>query len=822
MKSRSVLSVMLCLTLLISLLTGPLAGIANAKESRAAIVVSVQGTVMVTKAGGSSPFRAVEEMSLNQGDHIRTEEGSRIVLRVADGEDEVTIGENTEMYISSLVEADDGGKKSKLKMWAGSLWFKVKKLVNADDEFEVETPTAVMGVRGSNGYIEARYGQLFALMTSGVLETRGTSGTGTGDPARVYPGQQIIQLPGTPDVGADHVTPLDVQSFINEATPEVINALLKSIQQIREENDQFIRDIADGAKEIDPSTGLALASEDDLRKFGENLKNLLANVAKGAIDTKKLSESSVHDLIDKANEKYRHDPIDLGNIKPFDPSVGLDPNVQKAKLDRLKELQEQRERMKQQEKQLEEVKKQQHAALVERLEAERKRLEEANRKAQEERERLAREQYERQLVVEERTRFLEDQRKHQEELLKQKGATPSQPNPGTPSPGGAGGSGGSDGGGDPGSTPDTTPPTGTIKINNSSESAPTTTLPAVTLYIAASSDTAKVMVSEALDFAGASWIPFQKSSEGDFMALSHQLSSGYGSKTIYVKLQDTAGNVSTPVSASIEYVDTTPPTGTVKINNSSESATTTTLPAVTLYIAASSDTAKVMVSEASDFAGALWIPFQKSSEGDFMALSHQLSSGYGSKTIYVKLQDTAGNVSTPVSASIEYKIQPTVSLRTDKSAQEMMELNDWDSFQLDIVMNNFAANDAFYAVEVELTYGSELDASTYDYTDSGDDYIFDPDTSVSTAGQQRNGNQPTVLTYVATKFSTTDNLPPISSEKKLVTLSFTAINDSQIAKQGTIQITKVTVVNANGDEIAGISFTANPILYQVAGHAGGN
>ncbi|MDF2660268.1 MAG: hypothetical protein K0Q94_3059, partial [Paenibacillus sp.] len=201
---------------------------------------------------------------------------------------------------------------------------------------------------------------------------------------------------------------------------------------------------------------------------------------------------------------------------------------------------------------------------------------------------------------------------------------------------------------------------------------------------------------------------------------------------------------------------------------------------------------------------------------------HQLSSGYGSKTIYVKLQDTAGNVSTPVSASIEYKIQPTVSLRTDKSAQEMMELNDWDSFQLDIVMNNFAANDAFYAVEVELTYGSELDASTYDYTDSGDDYIFDPDTSVSTAGQQRNGNQPTVLTYVATKFSTTDNLPPISSEKKLVTLSFTAINDSQIAKQGTIQITKVTVVNANGDEIAGISFTANPILYQVAGHAGGN
>lgn len=118
------------------------------------------------------------------------------------------------------------------------------------------------------------------------------------------------------------------------------------------------------------------------------------------------------------------------------------------------------------------------------------------------------------------------------------------------------------------------------------------------------------------------------------MSLSHQLSSGYGSKTIYVKLQDAAGNVSAPVSASIEYSDTTPPAGTVKINNSSESAPSTTLQTVTLYIAASEDTAKVMVSEAQDFVGASWIPFQKSSEGEFMP-----GNALANVRVYLNLED---------------------------------------------------------------------------------------------------------------------------------------------------------------------------------------
>ncbi|WP_158301930.1 Ig-like domain-containing protein [Paenibacillus mesophilus] len=381
MKKRSLLSLTLCLTLLFSLMSNMLAGAAFAKESRAAIVVSVKGEVMVTKAGGSAEYRAFEEMSLSQGDHIRTQDGSSIVLQVVDQEDEVTIGPNTEMYISSLIESDEGSKKSKLKMWAGSLWFKVKKLVNADDEFELETPTAVMSVRGSNGYIESMYGQLFALMTSGVLETTPTSGDGSSGSTNISPGQQYQQSDDQSGDPSDNVTPLDIKSFVANATPEIILALLQSIQDIREENEQFVQQLGDGSKQVDSRTGLKLDTPEKQQQFGSNLTNLLANIAKEAMDSNKLPASEINELISKANENTTGERIDLNNVKPFDTSVGLDPDVQKAKQEQMQKQQESRDAAKERDKQEQQDKASQNPGLADRLASERERQEQGNNNA---------------------------------------------------------------------------------------------------------------------------------------------------------------------------------------------------------------------------------------------------------------------------------------------------------------------------------------------------------------------------------------------------------------------------------------------------------
>ncbi|MDF2814619.1 MAG: FecR protein, partial [Paenibacillus sp.] len=191
LKRKKMIKLM-SVTLVMGMMSQGFAGVVSAKETRAAIAVTVEGTVLVTKAGGSNAYRAFEEMSLSQGDHLKTEDGSSIVLQIVDQEDEITIGPNSDLYISSLLQTDSNAKKSKFKMWAGSVWFKVKKLVSDDDEFEVETPTAVMGVRGSNGYIEAKLGQIYAMMTSGVLEAQSTtssSDNGAGSSTTpIYPG----------------------------------------------------------------------------------------------------------------------------------------------------------------------------------------------------------------------------------------------------------------------------------------------------------------------------------------------------------------------------------------------------------------------------------------------------------------------------------------------------------------------------------------------------------------------------------------------------------------------------------------------------------
>ncbi|WP_174819920.1 FecR domain-containing protein, partial [Paenibacillus koleovorans] len=415
------------------------ARVATAKESRAAQVISVQGTVMITKAGGSNAYRAFEDMNLNQGDHIRTEGGSSLVLRIVDQEDEVTIGENTELYLSSLMEAN-GGKKSKVKVWAGSLWFKVKKLVNAEDDFEVETPTAIMGVRGSNGYIETRLGQIFAIMASGILQASPTNATDSTDTensnpstATIYPGQQV-QLTDDPTVDPSvGVMPLDIREFVKKADKSMLTQLINTIEQIKQENATLVNQVGTRDKQVDPKSGLDLANQDTLLLFGENLNSLVENIALISLEEKKFEATEMTALIEKVNESSTGGKVDLTNVKPFDTTIAQNPEVQKAKEAELARLEEERKRKADEQKRLLEERERQNAALLAQLEQERKRQEEANRQAQAEQKRLAEEAYAKQLAAEEKARFEADrlkaeQAKQQQQQQQQQNQQPQQQN----------------------------------------------------------------------------------------------------------------------------------------------------------------------------------------------------------------------------------------------------------------------------------------------------------------------------------------------------------------------------------------------------------
>lgn len=656
MKKRTMLSAALCLTLLFTLLSGMSAGAVYAKESRAAIVTSVEGTVMVMKAGGSNEYRAFADMSLSQGDHIRTEEGSSLILSVVDMEDEVTIGPNTELYISELLQSDDGANKSKLKVWAGSLWFKVKKLVNADDEFVVETPTAVMSVRGSNGYIESMYGQLFAMMASGVLETAPTGGDQAGsDPTPVYPGQQISQLSGQTGDPADTVTPMDIKSFVQNAPPSIIEALLATIQEIREENEQFVQDVGDGTKQVDSKTGLNLSSPDVQQQFGSNLTNLMANIAKEAIDSNKLPAGTVNDLVNKANETGTGEKIDLNNVKPFDATVGLDPAVQQAKLEQMERIQEQKQEQQAQERQAQEEKASQNSALLEQLNTERERQQQGNNEAKEQEQQKANDSFVSGLSQAERERFDSDKQQAQQTINQQQQQQQQNTSGGTGgstggTPGGSAGSPGGNAGGTPGGNTGGTPD-GSNGGNNGNtggdDEQTDTTPPDLTVVQPSASPVTVNAISQEIAvyaeqgssvklFKGQSATPLEtKSGLGAGTKVSFAVNLTEGSNTYKVTATDDAGNAT---SATVSFVlDTTAPSLTIS-HPSDETAYVNTK-TQTIELTAEEGAAVSLFADSADHT-----PIQTAAGKGATAIIWMLPDLIeGSNTFVVKATDALGN-----------------------------------------------------------------------------------------------------------------------------------------------------------------------------------
>ena len=152
MTKKSFLSLILSFSLLFGSLSVLIVKPVDAKTVRVAIISKLSGNVTVKKGGGSKIYDAYNNMSLNQGDTVYTGDNSSVTLKLSNGDADVTLSGNAELNVSDL-NSSNGNKKSKLKVWAGSIWVKVKSLAGVDDEFEVETPTAVMGVRGTQFYV---------------------------------------------------------------------------------------------------------------------------------------------------------------------------------------------------------------------------------------------------------------------------------------------------------------------------------------------------------------------------------------------------------------------------------------------------------------------------------------------------------------------------------------------------------------------------------------------------------------------------------------------------------------------------------------------
>ncbi|WP_261301868.1 FecR domain-containing protein [Paenibacillus andongensis] len=423
---KSFVSLFLSFCLVFSLVSALLVKPVDAKTVRVAVIAALTGDVTIKKGGGSKSYDAYESMSLNQGDTVYTGASSSVKLNLSNGDADVTLGENAEVNVSDL-NTSDGNKKSKLKVWAGSLWVKVKSLAGSDDEFEVETPTAVMGVRGTQFFVtvDPKTGAIKMAVGAGKVSattvTNEADSTQTSSITYLYPTQQIsLDSRDETDDMSLKVDFLDLNDFIKNASPEIIKEIILNKAEIDKENEEFIakkkKEIEDG-KLVDDKTSLSVKNQAELDKVKQNLDNLIGNIAKQALAENKVDKESLNKIIEQANAKIdkQEKKLDLNNVKDFDKTAGVDAEKEKIKKEKLQNLID--DKLK---KELEEAKKQEE--LKNKLAAALKVKEEKEKKI-----------YEEKKAAEEKAKAEAEAR-----LKEQDGTKTPAPNPGE-NPGNSGG-----------------------------------------------------------------------------------------------------------------------------------------------------------------------------------------------------------------------------------------------------------------------------------------------------------------------------------------------------------------------------------------------
>lgn len=399
------------------------------QNSRAAVIEQIKGKVWVTQAGGALTYQAYNGMNLHQGDHILTEKNTSAVLRTADRKDEITISENSELYISNL-SGTFRTKHTSFMLCRGLASVEVSSLVNAKDTFNILTPTGVTDVRGTNFMvsIDPVTGIPSLSVSSGLVQA---SGNGTSpNPVFVYPAQEINLLP---NLGSSSMPSMvDLSSLVNQFSPAIMEALLRQKNKIDQENAEMLEKMKNEAVGSNLGGSLGSLSPSDLEQYQNNLNNLLGNILKQALDQKKMDPKQLQTLIDEANKKLDH-PIDLSKVPPLQ----LTPE-QKLQQEKQKQLEaEQRKRLEEMNKQreLDEQKK----ALLDRIKADKERLEQENKKKQEEYAKRAEELYKQRLSDADKQKFEEQQKalelknKQQQQAQQPKASIPAPaPTPNAP------------------------------------------------------------------------------------------------------------------------------------------------------------------------------------------------------------------------------------------------------------------------------------------------------------------------------------------------------------------------------------------------------
>ncbi len=206
-------------------------------DTTSAKVTELSGVVKVKRSGSTKEFDAFVNMTIGEGDKIRTGTGGTVTLLV-DGENEVVAGKNTSFTITDLSEVASE-PSSAYTIHYGSVTNDVNKKGFAKNSYKVNTTNTVMGVRGTVFEVAKKISQdgneavtLVTLDGSVVVSNRAIGEDGTSalnEIGAVTAGQQIIF--SNEDENTGEVVVLD----ITKLDAETLSWLLENVEYLSTE-----------------------------------------------------------------------------------------------------------------------------------------------------------------------------------------------------------------------------------------------------------------------------------------------------------------------------------------------------------------------------------------------------------------------------------------------------------------------------------------------------------------------------------------------------------------------------------------------------------
>jgi hypothetical protein len=163
MRINSIFRWLFIATLSISMVSA-----AIAKEEVIGQIAELSGTVDIKKAKQTYWTDASVKMDVYFGDNIRTGDDGRGLIRLVD-DSIIQIQANSHIVLNTIISPIE--KKNSVLLFFGKIWNKVSQKALRRKVFEVQTPTAVCGVRGTD-FETASYddGTMFVKVNTGAVE----------------------------------------------------------------------------------------------------------------------------------------------------------------------------------------------------------------------------------------------------------------------------------------------------------------------------------------------------------------------------------------------------------------------------------------------------------------------------------------------------------------------------------------------------------------------------------------------------------------------------------------------------------------------------